>query len=89
MGKISKRLQFKRPYRSNTNLKGINMNNRKAKQLRKMAKTLVNRQTEYNDYEVPQYQQVGFQFIKVKKGTPLTRKDSCTRSVYQKMKKSA
>lgn len=64
------------------------MNNKKAKQLRKMAKTLKDNQTEYNDYSQPEYQQVGFNFIKTKSGTPCTMKSNCTRAIYKKLKKT-
>lgn len=66
------------------------MNQRKAKSFRRMANTLNQSGTQYNDdYRIPRYQQVGFQFIKVQKGVPLTLRKSCTRKIYQEMKKNS
>lgn len=65
------------------------MNQRKAKSLRRMAKAISQSGTQYNDdYQTPRYHEAGFQFVKVQNGVPLTLRKSCTRKIYQEMKKN-
>lgn len=65
------------------------MNNKKCKKLRKMANSLNKNEVSYNQWQAPKYQQLGMNFIKVEKGTPLTLNKSCARSIYKNLKAAA
>lgn len=64
------------------------MNQRKAKKLRRMAKTILNRRIDYKIGQPPRYQEVGFSFVKVAPGVPTTLAN-CTRKIYKQMKRNS
>lgn len=65
------------------------MRGSKAKALRQLVGLTTEYETEYNEYQSPQFQAANNGMIlKVAKGIPLTMKDTCLRKQYQKLKQA-
>lgn len=68
------------------------MNGKKAKLARKASKVIAESydlpETRYQEYDIPVFTQINYNWFKTRKGTPLKLHPRCRRSIYQKMKNS-
>lgn len=68
------------------------MNGKKAKLARKAANVIGDTyelpETRYQEYDIPVFTQINYNWVKAQKGSPLKLHPRCRRSIYQQMKKS-